>query len=104
MPLTQDQLKALLALPKRAPRGTSKGPNTAVRDVATWFKLPHVMKENEDGTKPLCDNPDCIDPRSKERGQVLVELNDSSNTRICRYCFLAGYLILNPQQQQLTTE
>lgn len=102
MPLNQEELAALLAKPasKRGGGGRKKAPQGSVRDVDTWFKLPHILIDPTmpvgSANLPKCENPECIDPRPKERGQVVADVNAKL---MCRYCFLDGW---NTAQQQIS--
>lgn len=106
MPLSAEEIKALLLKPEKKSR-KKKGIDTNVRDVATWFKLaPQAI--SEDTTSHRCDNPNCIDPRpptitstGKEiKVQATILIGDK---QICRRCFLAGWLLENPEQTKLPT-
>lgn len=101
MPLSNEQIKLLLALPQSQPRGRKpKGYiDTSVRDYWTWFKLNAKMYEEgaPDG-KPVCSNPNCADVRQ----QAMIA--DVNGVNICRLCFLGGYLLINPQQAELDGE
>ena len=106
MSLSVDQIKALLAKPQKR-RGSKKTSiDPSVRDVATWFKLaPKAMDENAQAL-PHCDNPNCLDDRPGVisatglviKSQFTIELRGQ---RICRRCFLGGWLLDNPDQDQL---
>jgi hypothetical protein len=102
--LTSEQVKALLTLPTKRKRGKA-GIDTSVRDIATWFKLAPKTFEQRGRIvdSPLtCDNPDCVDPRvfqSYERKRQHVVNIDGRN--LCRFCFLSGWLLENPDQLKL---
>lgn len=94
--LTKDKAQATSGRGKRGP----KIDKTETRDTATWFTLSHHMcmpdcehrtlVEGEPLTK-ACQNPNCVDPRpSENRGTCIV--SEVKGQRMCRYCFLAGYL------------
>jgi hypothetical protein len=95
-------LKKLLAIPEKQPRGSKpkKGPNAAIRNVETWFKLDHILLDPDLKDRPECDNPNCEDPRPRDKGQVVVVIAEQ---RMCRYCFMSGWLTENPNQIQLST-
>lgn len=97
MPLTQDQINKLLNLPRRAGRRT--GPDTSVRDYATWFKLAQKMVDDYTGELVRCSNDNCQDPRRDTQKTVLcVQINGQY---MCRNCFLAGWLLKPEEQEQL---
>jgi|SRR5215469_13548682 len=96
MPLDPEKLKRLMAIkdkPKTRGGRRKSGPDVNVRTYETWFALQHLMMNNE--TKELfkCENPDCQDPRHK--GILVVDVN---GTKMCRFCFLDGWLLENPEQ------
>lgn len=107
MGLTPEQIKKLLEAPAPKKRGSKKkGPDTNVRDTQTWFKLaPQAIDENT--TENLkCDNPNCVDTRPPRITATGVEVKIQFCVRIkdqlcCRPCFLAGWLLDDPEQQQL---
>lgn len=91
--LTKKQIASLLVPAKG--RGPAKDV-TEPRDVNTWFRLNHHIREER------CENPNCIDPRppTKEdgtpnKGSWIV--GDVKGQQICRYCFLGGYLSDDPE-------
>lgn len=104
MPLTNEQIATLLALPKRRGGGKRKtGPDTSVRDYQTWFKLAHSFLDEEAGTGELlrCENESCLDPRAlagEGKGIVVTQVNGKW---MCRHCFLAGWLLDDPDQAQI---
>lgn len=90
MPLSREQALALLkedaAKPKRGGGGRTKADPTAIRELQTWFKLDHHIREEG------CENPNCVDPRPKtDKGTNIV--SRVKDTWICRYCFIDGYLV-----------
>lgn len=100
MSLTPEQIKALLAKPvKRARRG-KKGPDPSVRDYATWFALKPISGDTR------CENSNCVDPRparltamgNEIKYQSLVEIN---GVKMCRYCFLNGWMLTDPDQTSM---
>ena len=109
MPLTKEAIKALLAKPKR--KKGKAGPDTNIRTIETWFALaPRVRDANVEGRKldATCDNPNCVDPRPGSispltneiiKHQFVVEIKGQ---QMCRYCFLDGWLLENPEQATLT--
>lgn len=111
MSLSHEAVKALLAAPKRKKKGKA-GPDTNVRDIATWFALaPKTRSEVEQGNAVdmKCDNPNCVDPRPGQisaltgktiKHQFVVDINGQ---HVCRYCFLDGWLLENPDQATLPT-
>lgn len=101
MPLTKEQIAELMALPKRRGGGGKRksGIDTSVRDHQTWFNLAQKMVDEETRELIVCENPDCGDPR--EGGGIIVTLINGKY--MCRYCFLNGWLVDNPEQQQLAS-
>jgi hypothetical protein len=106
MSLTPEQIKALLTKPEKKPRG-KRVIDHSVRDLQTWFKLgPKALTDDAAEDLPLCENPNCLDTRlptisatGKEiKKQYTIEIN---GRRICRRCFLGGWLLENPAQLQL---
>jgi len=96
MALTPEQAKALLiedANKSRGGRGGSrtKADPTQVRTIQVWFKLNHHISEEG------CQNPDCNDPRPLKGVKVDI-VADVKGKRICRYCFLDGYLLTNTKE------
>lgn len=100
MPLDPELLKKLIAkkdaAPKRGGGGRRKKVDYNNRSHQMWFSLPHKLIDHEDPV--FCGNPDCIDPRSKEYGQVVVDIDGQF---VCRFCFFDGWLKTNDQQEQL---
>lgn len=98
MSLSEEQVKALLAIkPKTRTKKDAVDLTTVEsRDQQTWFKLPHRM-QTDNGEVQHCDNPNCNDPRvshedteaARKQGTVVAMIGDK---RICRYCFLEGWL------------
>lgn len=90
MPLTQEQIKALLAQPQRTRGRKAKDfIDTSIRDIPTWFKIGHKMVDEESGELAKCENPDCTDQRTSH---MVVKINDKN---MCRRCFLDGWLLTN---------
>lgn len=71
------------------------------RSYQAWFALNHMLIDHETNEMLFCDNPDCIDPRDKVYGQTVVDINGS---KICRFCFVEGWLLKNPAQESLEDE
>lgn len=107
-PLTKEAVKALLAAkPKRKGKA---GPDVNIRTIDIWFALaPKTREELDKGgfVDMKCDNPNCLDPRpgtvSPLTGEIIkhqfcVEINGQ---QLCRYCFLGGWLLENPDQTVL---
>lgn len=89
MPLSRLEALKLLKEDANKPRrggGRTKADPTMVRELSTWMKLNHHIKE--DG----CDNPNCIDPRPKNDygTNICAAVRDKY---MCRYCFLAGWYL-----------
>ena len=110
MSLSDSEINAILARKearKRAPRGEGvKGvggkkidPNE--RTHQTWFGMIHRVFDYEAETLMKCSNQNCIDPRDRTNGQTVVEIKGQY---MCRYCFLDGWLVENPAQQQLPVD
>lgn len=110
MSLTPEHIKSLLAKPDKKPRG-KKGPDTSIRDIATWFALaPKTREVMRDKMSELkCENPDCLDPRppivtamgNEIKHQFCVEVNGQWT---CRYCFLGGWLLNSDSQLSVIDE
>ncbi len=85
MNLSDDQIKALLTSEPKA-----KGPTTEPRTIDVFYKLDHLMIDSG------CENPNCADPRDHgDLGRkIVVNIPQAlgNDTRICRFCFLEGYL------------
>jgi hypothetical protein len=94
MPLTQEQITALLSIPDRCGGSKKKELDTSVRDYQTWFKLATKMVDESTGELLHCTNPDCSDPRaaSGQGGIVVAEVNGSL---MCRYCFFDNWLLIS---------
>jgi hypothetical protein len=100
-----EKIKALLAQPVKK-RGGKKVIDTSVRSYQTWFALGPKTR-SEDGLSDLeCQNDNCVDPRpatisalgNKIKHQYVVNIN---GVLICRFCFLDGYLLDDPNQEQM---
>lgn len=103
MPLTNEQIATLLALPKTRRGGKRKpaGPDTSVRDYQTWFKLAHSFLDDETNELLRCENESCLDPRAlagEGKGIVVTQVNGKW---MCRHCFLAGWLLDDPDQIEI---
>jgi hypothetical protein len=105
MSLTPEQIKSLLAKPVKKRGAGKKGPDTNIRDRATWFALASKTRD-EAGEDLRCQNPNCVDPRpprisalgNEIKHQFVVEVKGEL---MCRYCFLDGWLLENPAQEKL---
>jgi hypothetical protein len=91
MPLTQEQIDRLLSLPRRTGGRRASGPDTSVRDYATWFKLAQKMVDDYTGELVKCHNENCADPRRDTQKTVLCVA--ISGRYMCRHCFLSGWLL-----------
>lgn len=81
--LDNNQIKHLLTS-TRAPKGLSTEP----RDIATWYKQNHILRDEG------CTNPACTDDRPKgDVGRKIVIMHNSEF--MCRTCFLEGWLSPN---------
>lgn len=99
--LNADQVKFLLAksLEQSQRRGRGKGKSgidTSERTYQVWFKLAHKLFDENTEELTTCSNPNCSDTRE----HALVALVNSQN--MCRKCFLDGYLLEIPGQQQMS--
>lgn len=94
MPLSNEQIAQLLALPKRRGGGRrgKTGPDTTVRDYQTWFKLAQKMIDEDTNELIHCENENCIDPRAKA-GQGGIVCAQVEGKFMCRHCFLDGWLL-----------
>jgi len=106
VPLSDDKIRELLAK-KNKPRSTGGRTGTGTKKIdpndrsyLAWFALNHSMLDSETNERTHCSNPDCIDPRPKEHGQIVVEVKGQ---KMCRYCFIEGWLLENPAQEKITT-
>jgi len=106
MSLSQSQIAALMAKDqarrtnnKTATGRTSTGKkvDTTNRDYKTWFALAHKMLDEETQEHLKCENPNCVDPRPRAPVVAMV-----SGKHMCRYCFLAGWLLVDTEQLQLS--
>lgn len=89
MPLSPEQIKALLAVPEKKKSAGRKPKNyidTSVRTIVTWFKLHHKLMDLETYELSKCDNPNCTDTRER---QAVAMVNGKN---MCRRCFLDGWL------------
>jgi hypothetical protein len=103
--LSPEQIKAILAAPQKK-RGKKKEIDTSVRDYATWFALkPQTIDDHHNDLR--CDNPNCVDPRPGTQSNVLGTIVKHQfvviidNQKVCRFCFLDGWLLNNPDQDRL---
>lgn len=90
MPLSKEQITALLAQPEPKPKSRGRKPkdyiDTSVRDILTWFKLHHKLMDSETYELSKCSNPNCQDTRER---QAVAIVNGQD---MCRRCFLDGWL------------
>jgi hypothetical protein len=100
MPLTKEQIQKLLAIPEKQPRKRKSGPDTSVRDYQTWFALAHKLFDEDTRELVICENPNCEDTRENKSRVVTALVNDHY---MCRLCFLAGWLIEDPNQMSIGT-
>ena len=101
MSLSADQIKALLALPTKKRGGVrKKGIDTSTRDHKTWFLLAHKILDEETGELAKCENPNCPDTRDPHKTVVAMV----SGQYMCRYCFLDGWMVINPNQTKLVED
>jgi hypothetical protein len=110
--LDKDFLNQLLEedakAPKRGGGGRAKADPTADRTLTTWFKLPHHIcssdcphrtdeanptKPNGEGIGNACWNPNCVDPRDKNKDRAAQIVFAVKGKPICRYCYIDGYLL-----------
>lgn len=88
MPLSPEQIKAILAVPQKKPRRGAKPKNfvdTSDRSIVTWFKLGQKLMNEETKELSKCENPDCTDTRPSH---MVAEVNGFN---MCRRCFLAEW-------------
>lgn len=117
MPLDPEKIKQLQAI-KNKPRSRAgggpgrgrkrKGPDLTTiesRTYETWFDSSTVriqfQYEDDDGNVQMrrCTNPNCLDPRTPDKGGIMVvEINGEY---CCRYCFIDGWLVVDPEQQTI---
>ena len=104
MPLSEERIKELLAK-KNAPRASRTKIGTGRRRVdindrsyTAWFALEHRIYDRDTGEPTRCDNPECGDPRDKTYGQTIVFIGEK---KVCRFCFISGWLSTNPAQLSL---
>ena|SRR5215831_17242513 len=104
MPLDPEKIKELYAK-KNRPRAssgtrTSSGKKIDPKDRShqAWFALNHLLIDHETNDMVWCDNPNCVDPRDNKYGQTVVEVN---GRKMCRFCFIDGWLLENPAQVKL---
>jgi hypothetical protein len=109
MPLDPSKIQELLKKKQqgllRKAEGTKGGRrktkqiNPNDRSYQAWFMLSASFLDQETREPIFCENPDCVDPRSKVGGQFVAEV---CGKNMCRYCFEAGWLTTNPDQ--ITTQ
>ena|SRR5215831_843327 len=107
MPLDKSRIREIMAK-KEAKKTRATGPRTSSgkkldpndRSYQAWFALNHMMIDHETNGMLFCDNENCLDPRDKQYGQTVVEIN---GRKMCRFCFVEGWLLSNPAQGQLPT-
>ena len=105
MPLSPEKIKELLAK-KEAKKTRSSGPRTSTgkkldpsdRSYQAWFAMNHMMINHDTNEMLWCENEVCQDPRDKQYGQTVVEIN---GRKMCRFCFVEGWLLSNPDQGTL---
>lgn len=101
--LTPEQIKALLTKQPKARK--SKAVDTSIRDYATWFKLaPKAMDEEQASYQ--CENLNCLDDRPAQVTATGITIKvqftaDISGVRMCRRCFLDGWLLADPEQLEI---
>lgn len=98
MPLSNERIKELLALKNAPKKGRSGKPKFDPNDRSfkAWFALQHQLYDHDTGDPTFCENPDCVDTRDKTHGQSVGDFN---GTKICRFCFLEGWLTTHQGQQ-----
>lgn len=84
--LSDDQIRSLLST-TRAPKGITTEP----REIATWYKQNHILRDAG------CTNPVCKDnrPHNNLGRQIVIELKGEF---MCRVCFLDKWLSPNGNQ------
>ena len=76
--LSEEELEEALS----APQPKRRGKKVAERSYRSWY-YDHLEQSY---TK--CENPECSDPRGKDA--VMTAVIDGQ--RMCRFCFLGGWL------------
>lgn len=99
MPLSKDEIAALLSKPTTRRGGKKKaGVDTNDRSYNTWFKLAaKLFDENVPDGRTRCENPNCPDTRPI---QMVAEVNGKN---MCRRCFIDGWMTMPAGQQSLDT-
>jgi len=103
MPLSNEKIAELIKkrdAPRRTGTGGRRKFNINDRSYQAWFALHHELHNPDTGDPAFCDNPNCVDPRDKTHGQSVVDLDGK---KVCRFCFLEGWLTTNPEQTTLET-
>ena len=107
MTLSPEEIQKLLAMPQTRARTKKAGVNLASvesRDFQTWFKLQHRLQDYATGEGMKCDNPNCNDPRVDRTSDtpVMQSIAMVCGQRMCRFCFLDGWLVQLDEQTKLT--
>lgn len=103
--LTPEQIRQLLTQPTKKVR-KKKELDTSVRDLQTWFKLSPKALDEENLSDYHCENPNCLDDRPGIVTSTGVEIKKHFTVeiwgmRMCRRCFMSGYLLEGPDQTKL---
>ena len=108
MPLSSDRIKEILAKKEAAKQKKSRASGSRTssgrkldpndRSYQAWFSLNHMMIDHDTNEMLWCENENCSDPREKEHGQTVVEVN---GRKMCRFCFVEGWLLSNPAQVRI---
>jgi hypothetical protein len=79
--ISEDELQMVLETPEIPPKRAKRKKKKDERTYRGWFyEQQHFYGE--------CENLDCSDPRSKESAMVATV----NGKRMCRFCFLEGWL------------
>jgi len=112
MGLTPEQIKEIYAKKAQAPKRGGGGArkkkvvNYNDRSYKAWFALEHTDPEDH----MWCDNENCMDPQGQKRAsppetaeQVVADVTteESGVVRMCRYCFVMGWLTKRVNQERL---
>lgn len=86
-PISLDKIKQLQARPKPTRGGPRSKDPTEPRELQTWWKLGERFGN--------CDNPDCTDTRPHRVVEGNTMVAEIKEHKMCRICFLAGWLSPN---------
>lgn len=104
--LPPELVKRLLAKPTRK----KKEIDTSIRDYPTWFSLnPQIHGDVPGESDFTCDNPNCLDDRPPRKTSTGKEVKSQfvvviDGQRVCRRCFMGGWLLENEAQESLNVD